>query len=84
MAQYLFKRANPRVCGEAGCGKPLTGLPVLRPNKYKLLKKRENRVSRAYGGSLCANCVKNRIVRAFLTEEVKSVKKVMSQKKEKK
>ena len=84
MAQYLSKISSVRICGEAGCRKPLTGLPTLRPNKYKLLKKRENRVSRAYGGSLCSNCVKNRIIRGFLTEEVKIVKKVMSQKKEKK
>lgn len=84
MAQYTTKRPNPRICGEPGCRKPLTGLPVLRPYKYKLLKKRENRVSRAYGGSLCGNCVKSRIIRGFLTEEVKIVKKVMSQKKEKK
>ncbi len=47
----------------------------------KSLKKRERTVSRPYGGHYCANCVKNRIIRAFLVEEVKIVKKVMSNKK---
>lgn len=36
-------------------------------------------VSRSYGGSRCANCVKDRIVRAFLIEEQKIVKKVMKE-----
>merc|ERR1712039_438464 len=34
-------------------------------------------VSRSYGGSRCANCVKDRVTRAFLIEEQKIVKKVM-------
>lgn len=32
----------------------------LRPKQYKNLKKREKTVSRAYGGSRCANCVRQR------------------------
>ena len=39
-------------------------------------------VSRAYGGSRCAHCVRDRIVRAFLIEEQKIVKKVMKKKAE--
>ena len=34
-------------------------------------------MSRAYGGSRCATCVRQRIVRAFLIEEQKIVKKVL-------
>jgi large subunit ribosomal protein L34e len=34
-------------------------------------------VTRAYGGSRCSGCVRNRIVRAFLCEEQKIVKKVI-------
>ena len=66
---------------EEGCGQRLGGLKRVRSNKLASLKKRERTVSRAYGGNLCATCVKNRIIRAFLVEEVKIVKKVMSQKK---
>lgn len=32
----------------------------LRPKQYKNLKKREKTVSRAYGGSRCAGCVRQR------------------------
>ena len=40
-------------------------------------------MSRAYGGSRCAGCVKTRIVRAFLIEEQKIVKKMLAEKKKK-
>jgi large subunit ribosomal protein L34e len=43
---------------------------VSRPNKS---------VQRAYDGSRCGNCVKDRIVRAFLIEEQKIVKKVLKE-----
>jgi large subunit ribosomal protein L34e len=36
-------------------------------------------VRRAYGGSRCGNCVRDRIVRAFLIEEQKIVKKVLKE-----
>lgn len=38
----------------------LPQLKHLRPKQYKNLKKREKTVSRAYGGSLCADCVRQR------------------------
>ena len=41
------------------------------------MSKRQKNVSRAYGGSRCAACVRQRIVRAFLIEEQKIVKKVL-------
>lgn len=41
------------------------------------LSRCKKNVSRAYGGSRCANCVRSRIVRAFLVEEQKIVKKVI-------
>jgi large subunit ribosomal protein L34e len=47
---------------------------------FKVAKKREKTVTRAYGGSRCANCVRQRIVRAFLVEEQKIVKKVLAEK----
>jgi large subunit ribosomal protein L34e len=44
------------------------------------LCKNDKKVSRAYGGSRCAGCVRSRIVRAFLIEEQKIVKKVLKSK----
>lgn len=50
---------------------------------FKNAKSREKTVSRAYGGSRCHACVKQRIVRAFLIEEQKIVKKVLAEKSKK-
>ena len=53
-------------------------------SEFKAAKKREKTVSRAYGGSLCSRCVRQKIVRAFLIEEVKLVKRVMAEKRKNK
>eukprot|EP00931_Biecheleriopsis_adriatica_P070281 TRINITY_DN4405_c0_g3_i2.p1 TRINITY_DN4405_c0_g3~~TRINITY_DN4405_c0_g3_i2.p1 ORF type:complete len:126 (+),score=24.20 TRINITY_DN4405_c0_g3_i2:103-480(+) len=76
--QAVKKSAKGPKCGD--CGKALIGLPRLRPMEYRRLKNREKRVSRAYGGSRCAGCVRMRIVRAFLIEEQKCVKQVLAEK----
>jgi|TARA_B110000902_G_C13826034_1_gene405587 large subunit ribosomal protein L34e len=55
-------------------------IPALRPKQYKQVPKRQRTVSRAYGGAMCSKCVRNRIVRAFLIEEQKIVKKVVLEK----
>jgi large subunit ribosomal protein L34e len=73
------KRANGPKCGD--CGHKLNGIPALRPKQYRALSKRQKSISRAYGGSRCAGCVKTRIIRAFLIEEQKIVKKVLQAKK---
>ena len=56
--QYLQKKSNIPRCGD--CGNDLQGIPAIRPKQYRLLKKRERRVSRAYGGSRCHHCVRQR------------------------
>eukprot|EP00439_Symbiodinium_sp_Y106_P069260 s44_g11.t2 len=76
--QAVKKKAKGPHCGD--CGKALIGLPRLRPVEYKRLKKREKRVNRAYGGSRCAHCVRERVIRAFLIEEQKCVKQVLAEK----
>ena len=58
--QYLTKRSNVPKCGD--CGSDLQGIPATRPKIYRTLKKRERRVSRAYGGSICFTCVRQRSV----------------------
>ena len=72
---YRKKRANGPRCGD--CGDDLAGIPALRPREYARLSKRQKTVTRAYGGSRCGSCVRSRIVRAFLIEEQKIVKKVL-------
>uniref|UniRef100_A0A9I9DEG6 60S ribosomal protein L34 n=1 Tax=Cucumis melo TaxID=3656 RepID=A0A9I9DEG6_CUCME len=59
---------------------PLASLiPHLRPAEYKRSRLARNRrtVNRAYGGVLSGSAVRERIIRAFLVEEQKIVKKVL-------
>merc|ERR1712224_657354 len=76
------KKASGVKCGD--CGTILQGIPHPRPVMYKRLAKNKKSVARAYGGSRCATCVRDRIVRAFLIEEQKIVKQVLKQKQKKK
>ena len=54
----------------------------MRPLKMMSISKRLKTVSRAYGGTLCGNAVRERIIRAFLIEEQKIVKMVLKKKAE--
>ena len=72
---HIKKKASAPKCGD--CGVALPGVPALRPTGYMRLSKSKKTVTRAYGGSRCSGCVRSRIVRAFLCEEQKIVKKVM-------
>merc|ERR1712193_562644 len=56
----------------------LGGLRRMRPTLYRREAKHTRRVSRAYGGVFSHIELKNRIIRTFLTEEVKNVKKTMA------
>jgi large subunit ribosomal protein L34e len=77
--QYRAKKAAVPKCGD--CGHALNGIPALRPKEYARLKPSQRTVSRAYGGTRCSGCVRNRILRAFLCEERKLVKKALQVKK---
>merc|ERR1712065_125530 len=70
VVQYLKKRASGIPCAVAGCDTKLRGIARMR----------QKTVSRAYGGSICHDCVRTRIVRAFLVEEQNVVKKVIKEK----
>jgi large subunit ribosomal protein L34e len=72
---HLKKPATAPKCGDCGIGLP--GIPALRPREYATISKRQKSVRRAYGGSRCGDCVKSRIMRAFLVEEAKIVKRVI-------
>ena len=58
---------------------PLSQIPATRPkeNARGAAPKRAKTVRRAYGGHLAHSVVRERIVRAFLVEEQKIVKKVL-------
>ncbi|CCG82345.1 60S ribosomal protein L34 [Taphrina deformans PYCC 5710] len=75
--QHLKKLGKSPKCGD--CGTALPGIPALRPREYANISKPKKTVQRAYGGSKCANCVHDRVIRAFLIEEQQIVKSVLRQ-----
>lgn len=70
--QYVKKRRNVPKCGQ--CKEKLHGIRPTRPSERSRISKRQKTVRRTYGGVLCHQCVRERIVRAFLIEEQKIVK----------
>jgi len=52
---YEKRAPGPARC--ARCGKPLSGVPRLRPYKLRRLAKTRKRPERPYGGVYCARCL---------------------------
>mmetsp|Transcript_15920 Transcript_15920/g.24239 ORF Transcript_15920/g.24239 Transcript_15920/m.24239 type:complete len:113 (+) Transcript_15920:104-442(+) len=77
VAQKITKKTKGPRCSD--CKNSLPGIKHLKSSEYPNTKKRERKVYRAYGGTTCAHCVQLRIMRAFLLEEAKAVKKVMAE-----
>merc|ERR1712093_648182 len=77
VAHYVDKRSKGPQTAITTSTQRLGGLKKMRNAKYGRLDKHERRVSRAYGGVLTHTELKQRIIRTFLTEEVKNVKKTM-------
>jgi len=84
VVQYQKKPTKHPRCGFSGV--VLQGLPARRPSEIssKRLSKKNKTVNRVYGGCLAHAVVKERIIRAFLIEEQKIVKKVLKLQKAKK
>jgi large subunit ribosomal protein L34e len=72
--QHVQKKTGHHTCGDTGA--KLNGIPALVSSKFKALSKNKKTVARAYGGVLSGGAVRSRIIRAFLVEERKVVKKV--------
>ena len=75
---YREKRGSVPRCADTGV--KLHGLKAVRGLDLKHARNRERTVSRAYGGTLSAGALRNRILRAFLLEEQKIVREVLRQK----
>ena len=73
VVQYRRKPAGG-VRSNCPLGTRLTGLRSLRNAQYKNLSKTQRRICRPYGGVLTPGQTKENIMRAFLLEEVKIVK----------
>ena len=81
-SQRLPKKSKGPRCSD--CKVSLPGIKHIKASKYHRTVKRERTVSRCYGGSTCHACVRQRIVRAFLLEEQKAVKKLLAERANKK
>jgi len=55
VTHYEKRRPGPARC--ARCGRPLAGVPRLRPAKMRNLSKTAKRPERPYGGVLCPSCL---------------------------
>merc|ERR1712066_428776 len=80
VAHYLKKKAKAPQTPMNTFITKLSGLKRIRPHDYKKAPRSSRRISRAYGGVLTHKAVRDRIIRTFLTEEVRLVKKAMATK----
>ena len=79
--QYTPKKCKGPQEGVAGLMPgPLAGIKHLRPGAFKRLNHNARTVSRPYGGVLSHKTVKDKIIRAFLIEEAKLLKRLMNEK----
>mmetsp|Transcript_49443 Transcript_49443/g.100921 ORF Transcript_49443/g.100921 Transcript_49443/m.100921 type:complete len:113 (+) Transcript_49443:37-375(+) len=74
-ALYLKKKSSFVVCGDKK--KKLNGIKRPGVSGFTNISKNKKNISRVYGGCLSGQAVKERIVKAFLVEEQKIVKKVL-------
>ncbi|XP_032969556.1 60S ribosomal protein L34-like [Rhinolophus ferrumequinum] len=68
-------KAPKSACGV--CPGQLRGVRAVRPKVLTSLSKTKTHVSRAYAGSMCAKCVRDRVKRDFLIEGQKIVVKML-------
>ncbi|ABW98129.1 rpl34 (nucleomorph) [Hemiselmis andersenii] len=77
--QYLDKKISKVVCAESK--KKLNGISSPQSLGFMRLCKRKKKISRIYGGHLSGNSTKERIIKSFLLDEKKLVKKYNKEKK---
>ncbi|XP_019499463.1 PREDICTED: 60S ribosomal protein L34-like [Hipposideros armiger] len=76
---YLYTKKVGKAPKSASGVRPgrLRRIRAVRRQVLMSLSKTKKYVSRAYGGSMCAKCVRDRVKRAFLIGEQKTVEKVL-------
>ncbi|KAA3672001.1 hypothetical protein P879_11583 [Paragonimus westermani] len=78
---YLKKRGKVPKCGD--CKAKLPGIKPSRPRQRSSMSKRLKTVNRAYGGTRCHKCVRNRVIRAFMMEEQKVLNQLVKEQRRK-
>jgi large subunit ribosomal protein L34e len=72
---YEKRRPGPARC--AICGRPLNGVPRLRPSELRRLPKTAKRPERMYGGVICPSCLAKLIkktVRSQVLAQLRSLR----------
>ncbi|MGC9181363.1 50S ribosomal protein L34e [Thermogladius sp.] len=59
-----YEKRRPSSAHCAICGRPLNGVPRLRPSQLRKLAKTEKRPERIYGGVVCPSCLAKLIRRS--------------------
>ncbi|MEZ0393960.1 MAG: 50S ribosomal protein L34e [Desulfurococcaceae archaeon] len=59
-----YEKRRPSAAKCAICGRPLNGVPRLRPSDLRKLAKTEKRPERYYGGAICHKCLSELLRRA--------------------
>jgi large subunit ribosomal protein L34e len=52
-----YEKRRPGAAKCSVCGRPLNGVPPLRPSEMSKLAKTEKRPERMYGGAVCPSCL---------------------------
>ena len=65
--RVLYERRKPGPARCAVCGKPLNGVPRLRPAQLRRLSKTAKRPERPYGGVLCHKCLETLLRKAIIS-----------------
>merc|ERR1719389_239472 len=68
--KYLKKRSK---------GNKLSGIKIARPADFRRMRATARTVARPYGGVLSHSAVRDRITRAFMIEEINSIKQKAAQ-----
>ncbi|KAF9762103.1 60S ribosomal protein L34 [Nosema granulosis] len=72
----MKKHAKVRKCHE--CSAKLLSIARMRPAEFSRQKVSAKRVCRPYGDKYCGNCVRNRVISAFLEEEERIVQEKLT------
>ncbi|RUM47877.1 MAG: 50S ribosomal protein L34e [Hyperthermus sp.] len=68
-----YERRRPKQARCAVCGRPLNGVPRLRPSALRKLPLTKKRPERMYGGVLCAVCLEKLLKKSIRLHVVRAL-----------
>ncbi len=75
VVHYEKRRPGPARC--AICGRPLAGVPRLRPVELRKLPKTKKRPERMFGGVLCPDCLTKLLKKSIREHVVKELEQIV-------